>query len=91
MLCRTSTFAAVLCLVHVAHAAEPPALTVFENVRIFDGKSEQLSANMNVLVRGNTVEKISKDSIPIDGDSWSHRRALACDACSAHSGTVAGG
>jgi imidazolonepropionase-like amidohydrolase len=69
MLCRTSTFAAVLCLVHVAHAAEPPALTVFENVRIFDGKSEQLSANMNVLVRGNTVEKISKDSIPIDGDS----------------------
>jgi imidazolonepropionase-like amidohydrolase len=69
MLCRTSTFAAVLCLVHVAHAAEPPALTVFENVRIFDGKSEQLSANMNVLVRGNTIEKISKDSIPIDGDS----------------------
>jgi imidazolonepropionase-like amidohydrolase len=69
MLCRTSTFAAVLCLVHVAHAAEPPALTVFENVRIFDGKSEQLSANMNVLVRGNTVEKISKDPIPIDGDS----------------------
>jgi imidazolonepropionase-like amidohydrolase len=68
MFCRTSTFAAVLCLVHAAHAAEPPALTVFENVRIFDGKSEQLSANMNVLVRGNTIEKISKDPIPIDGD-----------------------
>ena len=68
MLCRTSTFAAVLCLVHFAHAAEPPALTVFENVRIFDGKSEQLSANMNVLVRGNTIEKISKDPIPIDGN-----------------------
>ena len=69
MFCRTSTFAAVLCLVHVAHAAEPPApLTVFENVRIFDGKSEQLSAIMNVLVRGNTIEKISKDPIPIDGD-----------------------
>ena len=68
MLCRTATFAAVLCLVHAAHAAEPPALTLFENVRIFDGKSEQLSANMNVLVRGNTIEKISKDPIPIDGD-----------------------
>ncbi len=68
MFCRTSTFAAVLCLVHFAHAAEPPALTVFENVRIFDGKSGQLSANMNVLVRGNTIEKISKDPIPIDGD-----------------------
>jgi imidazolonepropionase-like amidohydrolase len=69
MLCRTATFAAVLCLVHAVHAAEPPApLTVFENVRIFDGKSGQLSANMNVLVRGNTIEKISKDPIPIDGD-----------------------
>jgi len=66
---RISTLAAVLCLVHTAHAAEPPALTVFENVRIFDGKSEQLSANMNVLVRGNTIEKISKDPIPIDGSS----------------------
>ena len=42
---------------------------MFENVRIFDGKSEQLSANMNVLVRGNTIEKISKDPIPIDGNS----------------------
>lgn len=69
MFCRTSTVAAVLCLVHTAHAAEPPALTVFENVRIFDGKSAQLSANTNVLVRGNTIEKISKDPIPIDGNS----------------------
>jgi imidazolonepropionase-like amidohydrolase len=42
---------------------------VFENVRIFDGKSEQLSANANVLVRGNTIEKISKDPIPIDADA----------------------
>ena len=70
MFCRTSTFAAVLCLVHTAHAAEAPApLIMFENVRIFDGKSEQLSANMNVLVRGKTIEKISKDPIPIDGNS----------------------
>jgi imidazolonepropionase-like amidohydrolase len=28
----------------------------------------QLSANVNVLVRGNTIEKISKDPIPIDGN-----------------------
>ena len=69
MFCRISILAAVLCLVHTAHAAEPPALTVFENVRIFDGKSGQLSANLNVLVRGNTIEKISKDPIPIDGNS----------------------
>jgi len=70
MFCRISIIlAAVLCFIHTAHAAEPPALTVFENVRIFDGKSEQLSANMNVLIRGNTIEKISKDPIPIDGNS----------------------
>ena len=69
MFCRISSLAAVLCLIHAAHAAEPPAVTVFENVRIFDGKGEQLSANMNVLVRGNTIEKISKDPIPIDGNS----------------------
>ena len=69
MLCRTAaTLAAVLCLAHTAHAAEPPALTLFENVRIFDGKSESLSENVNVLVRGNTIEKISKDLIPVDAD-----------------------
>ena len=60
--------AAVLFLAHAAHAAEPPALTLFENVRIFDGKSDTLSASMNVLVRGNTIEKISNDPIPIDGE-----------------------
>ena len=67
MFCRTSTVAAVLCLAHAAHAAEPPALTLFENVRIFDGKSDTLSGTMNVLVRGNTIDVISKDPIPIDG------------------------
>ena len=56
-----------LCLAHAAQAAEPPAVTLFENVRIFDGKSDTLSASMNVLVRGNTIEKISKDPIAIDG------------------------
>ena len=69
MFCRISALAVALCLVLTAHAAEPPALTVFENVRIFDGKSERLSANVNVLVRGNTIDKISKDPIPIDGNS----------------------
>jgi imidazolonepropionase-like amidohydrolase len=67
MFCRTSAAAAILCLAHTAHAAEPPALTLFENVRIFDGKTDALSASMNVLVRGNTIEKISKDPIPIEG------------------------
>jgi imidazolonepropionase-like amidohydrolase len=59
----------MLCLAHAAHAAEPPALTLFENVRIFDGKSDTLSASANVLVRGNTIERISKDSIPVEGNA----------------------
>jgi imidazolonepropionase-like amidohydrolase len=69
MFCRTFALAAVFCFVEAAHATEPPALTLFENVRIFDGRTEALSASMNVLVRGNTIEKISKDPIPIDGNS----------------------
>jgi imidazolonepropionase-like amidohydrolase len=42
---------------------------LFEDVRIFDGKSDALSARMNVLVRGNTIEKISKDPISVDRNS----------------------
>ena len=69
MFCRTFALAAVFCFVQAAHATEPPALTLFENVRVFDGKTEALSASTNVLVRGNTIEKISKDPIAIDGNS----------------------
>lgn len=66
MLCRTSIVAAVLCLAHAAHAAEPPAFILFENVRIFDGKSAALSAPSNVLVKGNVIERISTASIAVD-------------------------
>lgn len=66
MFCRTAVFAAALFLTYAAHAAEPPALILFENVRIFDGKSDALSGPMNVLIRGNTIDVISKDPIPID-------------------------
>jgi imidazolonepropionase-like amidohydrolase len=40
---------------------------LFRDVRIFDGKSDALSAPSNVLVHGNKIEKISTDPIPIDG------------------------
>jgi imidazolonepropionase-like amidohydrolase len=71
MFVRPSTAAvAVLCLVDLTAFAQPqsaePSTIVFENVRIFDGKSDTLSASMNVLVRGNTIDKISKDPIPTD-------------------------
>jgi imidazolonepropionase-like amidohydrolase len=48
-----------------AQSAEPSVI-LFENVRVFDGKSASLNAGMNVLVRGNAIEKISKDPISVD-------------------------
>ena len=42
------------------------AVTLFQNVRIFDGKSGTLSGPRNVLVRGNQIERISADPIPTD-------------------------
>jgi imidazolonepropionase-like amidohydrolase len=66
---------AMACLglvVHPARAASPtasqtqPLTTVLQNVRIFDGKSSQLSAPSNVLIRGNTIERISTTPIATD-------------------------
>ena len=42
------------------------AVTLFQNVRIFDGKSSTLSGPRNVLVRGNQIERISTGPIPTD-------------------------
>jgi len=47
--------------------AEP--VTLFENVRIFDGKGTALSTAMNVLVRGNVIERISADPIAVSRSS----------------------
>src|SRR6516165_2393172 len=41
-------------------------VTLFSNVRIFDGKSDKLSAPSYVLVRGNVIEKISATPLPTD-------------------------
>jgi imidazolonepropionase-like amidohydrolase len=62
---------AVLWLFEVTAFAQPQSdgpstLILFENVRIFDGKSDILSADMNVLVRGNTIDNISNDPIAVD-------------------------
>ena len=58
---RTPILVAAFCLSQPAQAAEPPSLILFQDVRVFDGKSDALSPSMNVLVRGNRIEKISKD------------------------------
>jgi len=40
--------------------------TLFQKVRIFDGKSSDLSAPSNVLVRANRIERISTSPIAVD-------------------------
>lgn len=42
------------------------ATTLFENVRIFDGKASSLSQPMNVLVQGNRIARISPDPLPVN-------------------------
>jgi imidazolonepropionase-like amidohydrolase len=42
------------------------AVTLFQNVQIFDGKSSTLSGPRNVLVRGSQIERISTGPIPTD-------------------------
>ena len=47
-------------------AESPDGTVLFQNVRVFDGKSSELSSPTNVLVRGNKIEKITTGDIPID-------------------------
>jgi imidazolonepropionase-like amidohydrolase len=54
---------------HAQAAATPPPATLFQNVRIFDGRSDKLSNPSNVLVRGNTIETISAQPIPADSQA----------------------
>lgn len=46
--------------------AQQGAAVLFQNVRIFDGKSAALSAPSNVLVKGNKIEKISPATVTSD-------------------------
>ena len=49
--------------------AQQAAATLFQGVRIFDGKSGALSAPSNVLIRDNKIEKISTASIAVDAQT----------------------
>jgi imidazolonepropionase-like amidohydrolase len=42
------------------------SVTLFNNVRVFDGKTPSLSEPTNVLVRGNLIERISRAPIAVD-------------------------
>lgn len=58
-----------LCEMSVAQTSLPPApravATLFENVRIFDGKKTALSTPSHVLVKGNIIERISVTPIDV--------------------------
>src|SRR5262245_15828983 len=41
--------------------AKQPSATLFKNVKVFDGKSDKLTASTSVLVVGNRIEKIGGD------------------------------
>jgi imidazolonepropionase-like amidohydrolase len=49
-------------------AGQPARLTLFEQVRIFDGEKLLLSDPMNVLVRGNRIDTISSTAITLGDD-----------------------
>ncbi len=51
-----------------AQAAQPPraSVTLLHNVRIFDGTGAGLSEPMDVLIRGNLIERISNEPISTD-------------------------
>lgn len=53
----------VAAMFSAASMAQEPAATLYENVRIFDGHSDELSPPSNVLVRGNLIETISTEPI----------------------------
>ena len=46
--------------------APTPEVTVFQNVRIFDGTNSTLSGPRHVVVRKNRIERISLNPIPLD-------------------------
>jgi imidazolonepropionase-like amidohydrolase len=41
--------------------AKQPSATLFKNVKVFDGKSDKLTASTSVLVVGNKIEKVGGD------------------------------
>jgi imidazolonepropionase-like amidohydrolase len=62
----TLVFVAVFISVRLIAQDVQPTIVLFQNVRVFDGKSATLSVPSNVLIRGNKIERISTAPIPTD-------------------------
>ncbi len=61
-----SSIIATVCLATEA-LAQASGTTLFENVMVFDGRSDALTGPTNVLVEGNVITKVSTDPIEADG------------------------
>ena len=62
---RLFIIAAVL-LILCAPAVAQPETTLFQNVRVFDGKSGTVSTASNVLIKGNIIASVSTADIAVD-------------------------
>lgn len=56
----------------VAGNSASGAITLFQNVRIFDGRSRALSAPSNVLVKGNIIERLAVEPIAVETNANAH-------------------
>ncbi len=63
-----SAWASLVCAADAQPATPATPATLFQNVRIFDGKTATLSTPSNVLVRGNIIERISAAPITVDAN-----------------------
>ena len=61
---RVIIFAASALLTAAATAAQEPSEVLFRDVRVFDGKSDTITAPTSVLVRGNTIAVIGPEALP---------------------------
>jgi len=57
---------AVLLILCAAASAQPETTTLFQNVRVFDGKSGTVSPASNVLIKGNIISSVSTADIAVD-------------------------
>ncbi len=63
---RLFIVAAVLLILCASAVAQPETTTLFQNVRVFDGKSGTVSPASNVLIKGNIIASVSTADIAVD-------------------------
>jgi imidazolonepropionase-like amidohydrolase len=63
---RLFLVAALLLSLCASAVAQPETTTLFQNVRVFDGKSGTVSAPSNVLIKGNIIASVSTADIAVD-------------------------